>query len=183
MTNSGLNNYDRYYMAQAGNGIAHYKGIPNMRGHGIGQLLSGLFRSVFPMFKSGARALGREAIRTGSNVVSDLLQDKPLKQSLKTRLREGGTNLHKRFDNKINGMTGSGLKGLKRRRTSHSTVKARTGRTSVKRKKTKRPDASRKKRKRKQPAKRNTRRVTKKRKAGKKVHRKKTNSKVNDIFG
>lgn len=179
-----LNNYDRYYMSQAGNGLSHYKGVPNMRGHGIGSLLRGLFRSVFPMFKSGARALGREAVRAGSNVVGDLLQDKPFKQSLTTRLREGGTNLHKRFDDKINSMSGSGLKRMKRRRTVHSAGKARAGRTSVKRKKTKRNITLRRnKRKQAKARKRVVKRIIKKRKKAKKALSRKEPSNIQDIFG
>jgi hypothetical protein len=183
MTSGHLNQYDRYYMDQAGSGMAHYKGTPNMRGHGgIGQFLSGLFRSVMPMFRSGARALGREALRTGSNVVSDLLHDKPFKHSLKSRLREGGTNLHTRFDNKINSMNGSGLKRAKRRRISQSKGKARTGKTSAKRKKTSLKTLTRNKRKRKAPLKRKTKRTVKKRKTVKKRQRKKPSLNINDIF-
>jgi hypothetical protein len=75
-----------YYLQQAGrstkNGIRPIYAVPPFvpRGYGIGSFLSGLFRTVRPLFWSGVkdvgrealRAMGCEALRTGGNIVTDL---------------------------------------------------------------------------------------------------------------
>ena len=42
------------------------------RGHGIGSFLAGLFRSLKPLSIRGARALGREALNTGAQILADI---------------------------------------------------------------------------------------------------------------
>jgi hypothetical protein len=77
-----------YYRRQAGRGRDDigpvYSVSPFMqRGHGIGSLLSGLFRTLRPVFWSGAKsigretikALGREALRTGSKILTDISEN------------------------------------------------------------------------------------------------------------
>jgi hypothetical protein len=46
------------------------------RGHGIGSFLSGLFRMIRPIFVSGAKAVGRESLRTGGKILSDIAANK-----------------------------------------------------------------------------------------------------------
>jgi hypothetical protein len=54
------NPYVSCYLNQAGSGIGPvFVGAPYQRGHGIGSCLSGMFRSVFLMLKSGAKTLGK----------------------------------------------------------------------------------------------------------------------------
>ena len=56
-----------------------YIGTPYQRGSGIGSFLGGLFRSILPIFTRGAKAVGKEAWRTGMNVLSDVaLNDAPV---------------------------------------------------------------------------------------------------------
>jgi hypothetical protein len=84
----------QYYLRQAGrvstrdpNGIGPVYASPLylQRGHGIGSFLGGLFRLERPLHWSGAKsqgkatvkALGREALRTGSRILSDIADKIP----------------------------------------------------------------------------------------------------------
>ena len=42
------------------------------RGHGIGSFLRVLWRTVRPVLWSGAKFLGREAMRTGGNIMTEI---------------------------------------------------------------------------------------------------------------
>lgn len=89
-----------------------YIGAPNQKGHGIGSFLGGLFRRILPLLKRGATAVGREALRSGVNVVGDVLErDIPIRDSIRARARESGTNLKRKAEEKLETlMTGSGYK-------------------------------------------------------------------------
>lgn len=103
--------YEHYYSHQAGSGIGViYKGAPYQRGHGIGSFLGGLFRSVLPLLSSGARVIGKEALKTGVGLLSDMVSSRPLEESVKSRLKEASSNLKRKADAKIDriGMSGSG---------------------------------------------------------------------------
>ena len=55
-----------------------YVGSPYVqRGHGIGSFLAGLFRSLKPLAICGARALGREALSKGAQILSDIGNKQP----------------------------------------------------------------------------------------------------------
>jgi hypothetical protein len=73
-----------YYLNQAGRGLASPPGIGPVyasplylqRGHGIGNLFGSLFRWVRPLLWSGAKAVGRETLRTGGKILSDIAENK-----------------------------------------------------------------------------------------------------------
>lgn len=104
--------YEHYYSHQAGSGIGIiYKGVAHQRGHGIGSFLGGLFRSVLPLLANGAKAVGKEALNTGVGLLSDLINARPLNESIKTRLKKANENLKRKADDKIDSlMSGSGYK-------------------------------------------------------------------------
>ena len=113
--------YDVYFDEQIGGAQSNqlknvYVGVPYQRGHGIGSFLGGLFRRVLPLLKRGAKALGREALRTGMNIASDMTTNNiPFKESLKSRVRETGENLKRKAEEKIDSlMEGSGYNYAKR---------------------------------------------------------------------
>ena len=55
----------QYYLAQAGGGFGqYYAGSSYQKGYGIGSWLGGLFRTVLPILRSGAVAVGRERNNT-----------------------------------------------------------------------------------------------------------------------
>lgn len=115
--------YQQYYANQAGSGIgAIYRGAPYQRGHGIGSFLGGIFRSILPLFKTGARVVGKEALRTGSNILGDLVENRSAKESFRDRLQEAGVNLKRKADEKIDSlMVGSGYKRKRQVNRAHST--------------------------------------------------------------
>lgn len=104
--------YHHYYSQQAGTGVGIvYRGVPHQRGHGIGSFLGGLFRSVFPLLKSGAKAIGSEALNAGMGLLTDVINARPLDESVKTQLKNVSANLKRRADKKIDSMmSGSGYK-------------------------------------------------------------------------
>jgi hypothetical protein len=80
-----MNALTKYYMHQAGgggsrNGIGPIYTLPNQRGHGIGDIFGSFFSGLKPLFfggikyagKEAAKALGREAVRTGSRILNDI---------------------------------------------------------------------------------------------------------------
>lgn len=71
------------------------------RGHGIGSFLGGLFRSVMPILKSGASAVGKEALRSGVGFLGDVVTKGDARQAANTRLREFTGGLKRRADNKL----------------------------------------------------------------------------------
>jgi hypothetical protein len=84
----------RYYRRQAGQGREDIGPIYTtpvfvQRGHGLGSVLGGLFRTLRPLIWSGAKsvgkealkALGREALRTGGNIIRDIAENPPTQTS------------------------------------------------------------------------------------------------------
>ena len=43
------------------------------RGNGMGSFFRGLFRFVTPLLFSGAKAVGKEFLKTGSHIITDIL--------------------------------------------------------------------------------------------------------------
>lgn len=121
--------YDEYFGAQTGGARTGYGGIsqvyigsPNQRGHGIGSFLGGLFRRIIPLLKHGARAVGKEALRSGVSMASDIMDSgMHPREAFKTRLRESGENLKRKAEEKISAlMKGSGYKAAKINNLMHS---------------------------------------------------------------
>lgn len=117
--------YLAYYDNQIGGG-RHIPGVfvgaPYQRGHGIGSFLGGLFRSVLPLLRQGAKAIGKEALRTGLHVIEDVSgNNKPFRDSVRRRIAESGENLKRKANEKLELlMNGSGYKMLGGKRMMHS---------------------------------------------------------------
>jgi hypothetical protein len=108
-----------YYKNQLGSGVSVvYRGAPYQRGHGIGSFLGGLFRTITPLLKSGAKAVGKEALKTGINVLQDVMGTVPPNQALANRMKEFTGNLKRRADDKLDNvmMRGSGASSYKKRK-------------------------------------------------------------------
>jgi hypothetical protein len=86
---------DNYYQNQAS---GYYSGPMVQRGHGLGGLFSSLFRTIAPMIapvlKSGAKAVAREALRTGTQIASDYISGDKI--SAATRTSEAAKRLARR---------------------------------------------------------------------------------------
>jgi len=90
-----VDRYTRYYINQSCGGgevgPVYRVSFRVQRGNGIGSFFRGLFRFVKPLLYSGAKAVGKEAFKTGSNIITDMLNKEP-KQPVgdifKNRLRQ-----------------------------------------------------------------------------------------------
>jgi hypothetical protein len=102
------------------------------KGAGLGSFLASIFRKVFPFIKSGAKAMGEEFLKSGVGVVSDNFRGKKLRDSLRDRVREAGTNLSERAASKVESMLGGGIKRRRSRPRKQSTRRRGKKRTSGK---------------------------------------------------
>ena len=73
----------------------HQRQLSNIhsRGHGFGSLFSGLLRTVAPLIKRGAVALGKRALATGAQIAGDVVAGKNVKKAAKRRATAAGRNL------------------------------------------------------------------------------------------
>ena len=104
---------------QTGRGIPVFRGAAMQRGHGLGSLVKGLFRTATPLLKKGAIALGKEALSTGLNIMEDTLSGQTLKSATKKNVSKAGKRLRNRTVNgvkKRKQVGGSRIIALKRKR-------------------------------------------------------------------
>jgi len=82
--------HEDYYSRQVGGLMPVFVGSRHQQGHGLGSVLGDIIhRFVIPLFKTHGKALARDALRTGVNVVEDVLDGCTLKESVKRRVPEG----------------------------------------------------------------------------------------------
>ena len=77
--------YEDYYTMQSGGEVPVFYGARTQRGHGLGSILGGFFRSALPFLSSGAKIIGQQAM----NVTSDMIDGKSFQDSAKSRLNKG----------------------------------------------------------------------------------------------
>ena len=128
------NPYVCYYLDQQGHGMPVFRSSPWQLGHGqMGYGLGGLFRSVaravMPMVKSGAKALGNIALKSGANFVGDVLAGKNVKEAAKARALEAANVAKNKAVNKLMNQTGRGKHGWKQ--TAKKPAKKRKAITST----------------------------------------------------
>lgn len=88
--------YADYYNAQVGNGMSVYAGRPmmtSMRGHGFGSMFAGLARAALPLLKRSAATAGKSLLRTGANVLEDVMAGKDIKTAAASRFKHAGKEL------------------------------------------------------------------------------------------
>jgi len=98
--------YEDYYMRQTGGGdMPVFVGARYQRGHGLGSILSGLFRRVLPFLKANAKNFATSLLKTGVDVAEDVFDGgKKFTESLKERVPQG----IKRTINNLEFQSGSG---------------------------------------------------------------------------
>jgi len=79
--------YEDYFM-QRGNGGPIFIGTRGQRGHGLGSILSGFFRTAFPLLKRGLAIFGKHALRTGARIANDVADGEKFVESSKKRFKE-----------------------------------------------------------------------------------------------
>lgn len=124
-----------------------YVGAPYQQGSGIGSFLGGVYRYVIPFLKSSAKTVGKEALSTGLNIVSDIASCKEPQDAVRSRLRESIRNLKRKADDKFERcMNGEGYQA-KRRALPNNFLKT-FGVASIAKKKKKKKATKKKKAKR-----------------------------------
>ncbi|KAJ8048850.1 hypothetical protein HOLleu_01325 [Holothuria leucospilota] len=108
--------YEHYYLNQTGHGVPVFRGGRAQRGYRLGNIVGGLFRTAVPLLKKGAKALGKEALRTGMDIAGDVLDGRSLKTSVKQR----GLAAGKRVARKAVSSVGAGSGGINKKRNLSS---------------------------------------------------------------
>ena len=113
--------YEDYYMQQSGSGLPVFQGSRGQRGHGLGSMLSGLFRSAVPMLKRGLATFGKHALKTGLEIAGDVSEGKSFRDSARDRIVPTILPGIKRFaeEELFNNQSGSG----KRRKRVRKLIK------------------------------------------------------------
>lgn len=127
--------YESYYLDQHGRGLPVFSGSRRQKGHGLGSILGGLFRSALPMLKRGLASFGRHALKTGLDIANDVVEGDGFKTSARRRIPEG----IKRFATAQNiiPQRGRGRRKRKLARVDFSVAKSATSKKKrVKRRKT-----------------------------------------------
>lgn len=130
-----MNPLVRYYLHQAGRG-AEYGSVGPIyalppfvqRGHGLGDILGGLWRVVRPLLWSGAKTLGKETMRTGGRILADIADKAPgtsTQDIISRHVNESTQNLVKK-------LRGGGRKRKRRATASRPTAKKRKVATTKK---------------------------------------------------
>ena len=78
---------------QAGHGIPGFEGIPYQRGGGLGNFLGRLFRSVLPVLKKVGKAVGKQAVTTGADIMADVARGRNIKEAAEEHGRTGLAHL------------------------------------------------------------------------------------------
>ncbi len=69
-------------------GLPAFAGARYQRGHGIGNTLRRLTKMALPEIKKNAKKVGKKVLATGINVMSDVMQGKSVRNSVKKRTAE-----------------------------------------------------------------------------------------------
>src|SRR5690242_7651339 len=88
-----VNDWTSYYDLQIGGSLPGFHGTPYQRGRGIGSFFRGLFRMALPVLTKFGKIAGRQALKSGAAVASDLLAGEKFSESLKQRGKEGLGNI------------------------------------------------------------------------------------------
>ena len=107
--------YEDYYLNQCGYGMPVFYGARMQRGHGIGSIFSGLFRSIFPVLKKVAPVIGKKAQQTGIDIVSDVAAGQSLKESAKNCVSDALKECISSFISTVNAQSGSGYRRKRKR--------------------------------------------------------------------
>jgi hypothetical protein len=88
-----------------------YVGTRYQRGHGLGSIFGSLFKSAVPLLKREAKTLGREALKTGLNLASDVMEGQNVTKAAKSRMKSTELNL---LQKAITGVGPPGERSIKR---------------------------------------------------------------------
>ena len=115
--------WDGFFQQQAiqmGHGVPFFQGQMYQRGHGLGNIFRGIFKFLMPMVKTAAKTVGKQALHTGFDIVSDTLHGQDLKQAAKLRSRQAASKLLDAAKNELaqGGRGRQAGKGINRKRSA-----------------------------------------------------------------
>lgn len=101
---------DEYYHNQAFGPKYYTSSYHGQGGYGLGSMFQSIWRWLQPIAVSQVKKVGKQALTTGANIISDLQAgNEPAADVIKNRAKEGTRNLQKT-------LIGSGI-GIKRKPT------------------------------------------------------------------
>ena len=105
-------------LQQRGHG---FSGERFQRGYGLGAIFGPLLRTILPVVKGVGKAVGKQALRTGAAVASDVLQGGNFKEAVKARGKQGVKRLVRKAVRAVK-QRGRGL-GVRTRATPLKSIK------------------------------------------------------------
>jgi hypothetical protein len=103
------------FFAEPQVGGAYFRGVPYMRGHGIGAVFKNLYRFLLPLASSAGKAVGREGLSVGARVLGDIAGGEEPKSALSVHTREGLRNLMRKASDHL-GQKGTGRRRKRKRK-------------------------------------------------------------------
>lgn len=97
-----------------------YHGVPTQRGAGLGSLLGSIGRIIAPTLKSAGKSILHEGLRTGTNILSDVLSGQNVKTATKKRVKKASNRILKKA---ARHMKGSGIIMRQRKKSKRKVVK------------------------------------------------------------
>ena len=85
--------YEEYYLNQTGRGMAAFTGARYQRGHGLGNILRSVTKFALPFLKKGAKAVDKQAMKTGMNIAQEVMLGQNIKKAAKRHFSQGLTEL------------------------------------------------------------------------------------------
>lgn len=87
---------------QQGYGLTPFLGKKHQRGHGIGNIFGSIFRTLLPIVKPALKTAGKELLKGGVDVVSNIISGSDAKTALKKATKRGLSNLTSKAGQFIN---------------------------------------------------------------------------------
>ncbi|GFV80917.1 uncharacterized protein TNCV_4199371 [Trichonephila clavipes] len=108
--------FEDHYTNHIGSGVPYYEGVSFQKGYGLGGIFRRLFRAALPFLVKGGKAVGKEALRTGTRVVSDVLSGENFKIAARKRSEEAGRGMARKAVEHVQSMIGRGKYKRKRKK-------------------------------------------------------------------
>ena len=115
--------YQNYCLNQVGHGLPYFSGAKYQQGYSLGNIFSSIAKTVLPLVKSGAKAIGKQVVYCRVGFTLDVLKGKNVKQTAIDCARAAGSNLLEAATRKREAPARSQKNRLeKRRRKKHHNI-------------------------------------------------------------
>ena len=84
--------YEKYYLDQVGH-VRYFSGTTFQRGYVLGNIFASLEKAILLLVKSWARAIRKQALKSGVAFAFDVLVGKNVKQAAVQRTKQAGSTL------------------------------------------------------------------------------------------